>query len=85
MNMDDLTPEARALVTGDDDNESNELPDTSAHSKFKGMDADDIVEELEKHPFFMKNLPDNLEDNDFLDAMRELVYDGPPEGWLAQG
>ncbi|KAI9018984.1 hypothetical protein DFJ74DRAFT_608140 [Hyaloraphidium curvatum] len=75
----ELTPEARALVTGDDDDESNELPDTSAHSQFKGLDAGDIVAQLQNHPFFMNDLPGGLEENDMLEAMRELVYEGPPE------
>jgi tetratricopeptide (TPR) repeat protein len=80
MDISHLTPEAQALVTGDDDafDLINDLPDTSATSNFAGKDVEEIVEELQKHPFFMNSLPDDLEDNDMLEAMRTLVYDGEP-------
>lgn len=82
--MNNLTPEAVRLVTGDDDDESNELPDTSESSQFKGMEVEEIVDKLKEHPFFMTNLPESLDDNDMLEALRDLVYDGPPEGPLVR-
>lgn len=42
------------------------------------MDPDNLDEELAKVPLFMSKLPE--EENDTLEALQSLVYDGPPEG-----
>ncbi|CDS12173.1 hypothetical protein LRAMOSA04368 [Lichtheimia ramosa] len=41
------------------------------------MDPDNLDEELAKVPLFMSKLPE--EENDTLEALQSLVYDGPPE------
>lgn len=42
------------------------------------MDPDNLDEELAKVPLFMTRLPE--EENDTLEALQSLVYDGTPEG-----
>lgn len=45
------------------------------------MDPDNLDEELGKVPLFMRQLPE--EENETLEALQSLVYDGTPEGKLA--
>ncbi|KAJ3344307.1 hypothetical protein HDU93_000097 [Gonapodya sp. JEL0774] len=41
--------------------------------------ADELVAELQEHPFFMTKMPDNLEDNKYAKALQEMLYEGTPD------
>lgn len=45
------------------------------------MDPENLDEEMSKVPLFMSHLPDA--DNEQLDALQSLVYDGTPEGLMS--
>ena len=38
-----------------------------------------MAEELKRHPLFIKDIPENLEDNPDLLALQSLLYDDTPE------
>lgn len=44
------------------------------------IDYDAKFKELQSHPLFMRELPDDSEDNEQLEALKSLIYDGEPDG-----
>jgi hypothetical protein len=44
------------------------------------INTDNVEEELNKIPLFMRDLPEDTNDNVALQALQSLVYDGTPEG-----
>jgi hypothetical protein len=37
------------------------------------------LEEFDKHPLFMKEIPENIEDNKYLQALQAIKFEGTPD------
>jgi hypothetical protein len=76
------TPLAFPLYTMSEQPVENNTEHTQAGPKpFRSqfaMNFDNLEEELSKVPLFMTDLP--TEENDTLNALQSLVFDGTPEG-----
>lgn len=43
------------------------------------IDYDARFKELESHPLFMRDIPDDIEANERLEALQSLIYDDTPD------
>ena len=43
------------------------------------IDYDARFKELESHPLFMRDIPDDLHSNEHLEALQSLIYDDTPD------
>ena len=46
----------------------------------KEIDYEAAFRDIESHPLFMRDLPDDPGSNDQLEALKSLIYDGEPDG-----
>lgn len=44
------------------------------------IDYEAALRELESHPLFMRELPDDPSSNEKLEALQSLIFDGEPDG-----